>query len=120
MAAVDGRLHRRFVSFLGTEEPGSSVPDYLPSSALLHRNHQPVPLAVGMLFEPPPESLHRKRRRIKGDRRIQDVVVINLREPRQIGEYRRPGRDVFHSKRFSSRAYSTMGPPGTATATPLV
>jgi hypothetical protein len=66
-----------------------------------------MPLAIGMLFEPRLERLDGKRLRIEGNRRIHDVVVIDLRQPGQVGA--QPGRVVTSIiRRFSLRSYSIM------------
>jgi len=106
--AVDGRFHGRFVSFLGTEARGPCISNQPPLVPIIYRNHQPMPLTIGVFFEPTRESFEGKRLRIEGDRRIQDVVVINLHKPGQVGEQCRPGRDITHFECFSSRFYSTM------------
>ena len=98
MTAIDGRFHGRFVSLLRTEPRGPSVPDN--AATIFYGNHQPVPLAVGVFFKPIRESLHSKRLCIKRDGRIHDVMVINLREPWQIGEQPRPGDHVIHFEGF--------------------
>jgi hypothetical protein len=63
-----------------------------------------MPLAIGMFFEPLRKPLDGKRPSIESDWRIQDVVVIDLGQPGQIGEQRRPRRNVTHSK-VSPRAH---------------
>ena len=58
---------------------------------------------------PPPEFLRRRTVTLKRDRRVPDIIVINLRKPRCVLQDRIPNQNLFHPiprlSAFSASAY---------------
>src|SRR5579883_2637894 len=97
MAAVDCGFHGSLVGFFWTEPRGACIADN-SAVAGFDRHHEAVTLAVGMLVEPRPECFGCERCNVESDVRIQDVVVINFRQPGQIGKQGGPSADLSRGR----------------------
>ena len=83
--AIDGRLHGRVVSRLGTPAHGSGVAE---NHAVCFRNQQPMPSRLGKLRKPLAALVEGFRFKVERRGRMDDVVVIDSGQTRQIVEGR--------------------------------
>ena len=88
-AGFNGRVVRRLLAKMARR----GVSD---DAAALFGGEQPMPRIGHVRIEPRLTALDRKRREIERDRRMDDVVVVYLRQFRQIARRRHADGDPIH------------------------
>src|SRR5690606_7219801 len=87
LAEVDGVLDGEAVSRLGRPRLGERVPEDLPRGRLGHQARQPGPGEPGELVAPEGET---RLLLVEGDRRVGDVMVVDLADVGDVALLGRP------------------------------
>src|SRR3954462_13262536 len=96
MATINRGFDSCVIGRFGAETRGAGVSQH---QAIFFGHQQAVAPGQRKLLKPRCASLHRVRFNVKCNRRMDNVVVVNLRQSREIGTVRRTNRDA-HGKQF--------------------
>ncbi len=88
--SLNARLIRRFIA----KSHGSRITHH---NAVVFRHQQTMTASSRELLKPRHTRLHRMRREIKCDRRMDYVVVVNLGEQRKVASNSRTNANVVHN-----------------------
>jgi hypothetical protein len=94
MAAINRGFDARFVGSFVAKSHGACIPDH---DAVFFSDQKTVPPAGGKLLEPRDARFDRVWRKVKGDWRVDYVVIVNFGETRKVAPESGANADVVHS-----------------------
>ena len=96
-------LDRRFVRRLRPPPAGACVSQNDRGIGRIHSHQQTMPAGRSVVVEPCATAVGLEGRKVERDRRIDDVVVVDVGECRKVAQHRGPDRNIWHRVSIASR-----------------